>query len=64
MEDYNKDYNLNGLIIPANIIDKIIRSDNNGRIVELCLFWYEGRDFCRSNNINYISSCGWICINV
>ncbi len=63
MEDYNKDYDLNGITIPAEIIDKVIRSES-GRIVEICLKWYEGRAFCIQHNIDYISSCGWVCIRI
>ena len=38
MEEYNQDYNYNGIIIPSSIIDKIIRSSNN-KIIELCLLF-------------------------
>ena len=56
MEEYNQDYNYNGIIIPSSIIDKIIRSSNN-KIIELCLNYYEGKSFCKQNNIDYYISC-------
>lgn len=64
MEDYNQDFNLNGVVVPSDIIDKIIRSDNSNRIIELCLKYYEGRNFCKQNNIDYYISCGWCCVSV
>lgn len=63
MEEYNQDYNYNGIIIPSSIIDKIIRSSNN-KIIELCLNYYEGKSFCKQNNIDYYISCGWCCVKI
>ncbi len=51
MEDYNEDYNINDIIVPSSIIDKVIRSK-------------EGRKFCYDNNIPFYVSCGWVCVTV
>ncbi len=56
----NTTYKAQGIVIPNELIDGIIRE--NGKIIEFCLEFYPGRRFAQEHNLEYMASCGWICI--
>lgn len=53
-------YTTNGVEFPQDLIE--LKIERETTVLEICLPFYKGRNFCRENNVEYYVSCGWVCV--